>query len=173
MHAAVTRARSHALPGWQRPLGRWRRAALLKRIIDHPRKEQGSLCSNHHQRDGKTNKAGRCRNREMHSAVRLLPAEIPISFCRTISSRRKQLKSYITFEPLGVILGIMPWNYPFWQVFRFAVPTIIAGNACLLKHASNVPMAAMEIERLFVESGYPRSIFQTLLTDAGTAGRTH
>ena len=75
------------------------------------------------------------------------------------------LKSYITFEPLGVILGIMPWNFPFWQVFRFAVPALMAGNVCLLKHASNVPATALAIERLFRDSGVPDHVFKTLLVE--------
>lgn len=80
-------------------------------------------------------------------------------------------RSYVTYEPLGVILGIMPWNYPFWQVLRFAVPTLAAGNACLLKHASNVPMAAIAIERLFLDAGFPAGLFRSLLIDAETAGK--
>ncbi len=77
-------------------------------------------------------------------------------------------KSYVTFQPLGVILGIMPWNFPFWQVFRYAIPALSAGNVCLLKHASNVPMTALAIERLFREAGLPPAVFQTLLTDSAT-----
>ncbi|RXA20506.1 NAD-dependent succinate-semialdehyde dehydrogenase [Methanosarcina sp. MSH10X1] len=78
-------------------------------------------------------------------------------------------KSYVTFEPLGVIFGIMPWNFPFWQVFRFAVPAICAGNVCVIKHASNVPGSALEIEKIFIEAGFPESVFTTLLIDSKTA----
>lgn len=78
-------------------------------------------------------------------------------------------KSYVTFEPLGVILGIMPWNFPFWQTFRFAVPTLIAGNVCLLKHASNVPRSALEIEKVFTGAGLPQDVFKSLLIDSRTA----
>lgn len=80
-------------------------------------------------------------------------------------------RSIVSFEPLGVVLGIMPWNFPFWQVFRFAVPVMAAGNVCLLKHASSVPLTALEIDRLFRDSGLPGGVFQTLLIDAGTAVR--
>jgi succinate-semialdehyde dehydrogenase/glutarate-semialdehyde dehydrogenase len=78
-------------------------------------------------------------------------------------------KSYVTFEPLGVIFGIMPWNFPFWQVFRFAVPAMCAGNVCVLKHASNVPRSALEIEKAFLEAGLPDHVFKTLLIDSSTA----
>lgn len=78
-------------------------------------------------------------------------------------------KSYVTFEPLGVIFGIMPWNFPFWQVFRFAVPAICAGNVCVLKHASNVPQSALEIEKVFIEAGFPENVFNTLLIDSKIA----
>lgn len=79
-------------------------------------------------------------------------------------------KSYIRFDPLGVVLGIMPWNFPFWQVFRFAVPAILAGNGVLLKHASNVPQCASKIEEIFNASGFPSGLFKTLLIDAKTSG---
>ncbi len=79
------------------------------------------------------------------------------------------LRSYVAFEPLGIILGIMPWNFPFWQVFRFAVPALAAGNVCLLKHASNVPLTALAIEKLFQDSGLPPYVFKTLLVDSGVA----
>jgi succinate-semialdehyde dehydrogenase/glutarate-semialdehyde dehydrogenase len=78
-------------------------------------------------------------------------------------------RSYVTFEPLGVILGIMPWNFPFWQVFKFAIPTICAGNVCVLKHASNVPRSALEVEQMFLDAGFPEGVFKTLLIDSKTA----
>src|SRR5438094_763938 len=72
-------------------------------------------------------------------------------------------RSYVRFEPLGPVLAVMPWNFPFWQVFRFAAPALMAGNAGILKHASNVPRCALEIERLFRAAGLPEGLFGTVL----------
>jgi succinate-semialdehyde dehydrogenase/glutarate-semialdehyde dehydrogenase len=74
-------------------------------------------------------------------------------------------KSYVRYDPLGVVLAIMPWNYPFWQVFRFAAPTLMAGNGALLKHAENVPRSAMAIERIFKDAGFPSDLLRTLIID--------
>ncbi len=76
-------------------------------------------------------------------------------------------RSYVRFQPLGVILAVMPWNFPFWQAFRAGLPALAAGNVMLLKHASNVPQCALAIEEVFREAGVPDGVFQTLLIGSG------
>ncbi len=72
-------------------------------------------------------------------------------------------KSYVSHQPIGIVLAVMPWNFPFWQVFRFAAPALMAGNVGVLKHASNVQGCALAIENIFVESGFPENVFRTLV----------
>jgi succinate-semialdehyde dehydrogenase/glutarate-semialdehyde dehydrogenase len=76
-------------------------------------------------------------------------------------------QSYVRFQPLGVLLAVMPWNFPFWQAFRAALPALTAGNVMLLKHSSNVPQSALAIEEVFREAGVPEGVFQTLLIGSG------
>ena len=92
------------------------------------------------------------------NAARLL-ADEPVESTAT--------KSYVRFQPLGVILAVMPWNFPFWQAFRAALPALAAGNTMLLKHSSNVPQCALAIEDVFREAGVPKGVFQTLLIGPG------
>src|SRR5205814_7407335 len=79
-------------------------------------------------------------------------------------------RSYVRHEPLGAVLAIMPWNFPFWQVFRFAAPALMAGNAAILKHASNVPRCALTIAEIFRDAGFPRGLFATVLIGSSAVG---
>jgi succinate-semialdehyde dehydrogenase/glutarate-semialdehyde dehydrogenase len=93
-------------------------------------------------------------------------AEHAAEFLADVSASTDASKSFVHYQPLGVILAVMPWNFPFWQVFRFAAPALMAGNVGLLKHASNVPQCALAIEAIFREAGFPEGAFQTLLIGA-------
>ncbi len=101
--------------------------------------------------------AGACEWNAEHAA-RLLAPRVEASDAS---------RSMVRFDPLGVVLAVMPWNFPFWQVFRFIAPHLMAGNGGLLKHASNVPQCALAIEALMRDAGFPPALFRTLLVGAG------
>jgi succinate-semialdehyde dehydrogenase/glutarate-semialdehyde dehydrogenase len=96
-----------------------------------------------------------CRYYADHAAEILAPEHTPT----------EHAESYVRYDPLGVILAVMPWNFPLWQVIRFAAPALMAGNVALLKHATNVPQCALAIETLMRRAGFPRGVFQTLLLE--------
>jgi succinate-semialdehyde dehydrogenase / glutarate-semialdehyde dehydrogenase len=146
------------------------RAAVLRRaadLLDGRRDDYARLMT---REMGKTVSAARDEAAKCAGALRFY-AERAAEFLANEPVAMDGERSYVAFEPLGVVLAVMPWNFPFWQVVRFAAPALAAGNVGLLKHASNVPGCALALEQLFRDSGAPPGVFQTLLIEsAGVAG---
>jgi succinate-semialdehyde dehydrogenase/glutarate-semialdehyde dehydrogenase len=92
------------------------------------------------------------------------------SFLQKESRASSASESYVQYTPLGTVLAIMPWNFPFWQLFRFAAPALMAGNTAILKHASNVPQCALAIEEIFAAAGFPKGTFRTVLVPGSETG---
>jgi succinate-semialdehyde dehydrogenase / glutarate-semialdehyde dehydrogenase len=150
----------------------WRRKSFAERA--EPMRKAGAILRNEAQ------DFGRLMAREMGKPVRDGVAEVQKSAlaCDFYADNAERFlarepvatdarKSFVTFNPLGVVLAVMPWNFPFWQVFRFAAPGLMAGNAAVLKHASNVPGCALAIEDIFRRAGFPENLFRTLLISSG------
>ena len=161
-HAAATIAKAHA--AWQS----WRaapfatRGSLMKKAAGLLRQRNSDLARLMANEMGKPLAQGNaevekcawvCDYYADHAEAHLSPDVIGT----------ESTKSYVAFEPLGVVLAIMPWNFPLWQVFRFAAPALMAGNVGVLKHASNVPGCALAIESIFQDAGFPDNVFRTLL----------
>lgn len=114
---------------------------------------------------GKTIKSAIAEAQKCASVCRYY-AENAEEFLKDLLGSTDASKSFVRYQPLGIILAVMPWNFPLWQVFRFAAPALMAGNVGILKHASNVPQCALKIEEIFTEAGFPDGAFQTLLIGA-------
>jgi succinate-semialdehyde dehydrogenase/glutarate-semialdehyde dehydrogenase len=154
---------------------RWRettfadRAFIMTRAAELLERERGEL--------------GRLMTREMGKPIRAAMEEAAkcASACRYYAknaaqhlSRRdvstEDKESFVLYQPIGIVLAVMPWNFPFWQVFRFAAPALMAGNVGLLKHASNVPQCGLAIEDVLRRAGVPEGVFQTLLVGSDAVG---
>lgn len=92
-------------------------------------------------------------------------------FLKDETAEAGYVKSFVAYQPIGAVFAIMPWNFPFWQVFRFAAPTLMAGNVALLKHAPNVSGCSLAIEKIFTEAGAPEGVFQSLIVDVNVTER--
>lgn len=138
------------------------RAELLVRLNAVLMKRSGELAELMAREMGKPLQQGKAEIEKCAWACEFYAREGP-GFLRAEEAPTEASRSFVTFEPLGVILAVMPWNFPFWQVFRFAAPTLLAGNAALLKHAANVCGCALAIEDLFREAGAPENLFRALL----------
>ncbi len=146
------------------------RAASVRRLAEHLRAEKRKYAELMTKEMGKPIKESLA---EIEKCAWLCDyyAEKAPGFLEPEQIPTEAAKSYVTFEPLGVVLAIMPWNFPFWQAFRFGVPAVSAGNVVVLKHASNVPGTALAIEEAFKAAGFPDHVFTTLVIDAKEAMR--
>jgi succinate-semialdehyde dehydrogenase/glutarate-semialdehyde dehydrogenase len=158
---AIARAARAAFEAWRRT-GFAERAAAMSRAAAVLRRRKDEFAALMTREMGKTltegraeieKCAGNCDFYAAHAEQFLAPE--PVQF--------DGADAKVVFRPLGTVLAVMPWNFPFWQVFRFAAPTLMAGNTAVLKHASNVPGCALAIEEVFREAGFPKDVFRTLL----------
>ena len=140
------------------------RAALLKKVAIVLRDEKEECARLMAMEMGKPVTQGRS---EIEKCARVCEyfAENAEDFLKPEQVPTDATKSYISFQPIGIVLAIMPWNFPFWQVFRNAAPNFMAGNTVVLKHALNVPGCALKIESIFQKAGYPADIFRSLLIE--------
>ena len=168
-HVAAIVEQSHrTFLAWKRTEIAIRAAAMHRaaRILKERAADYGILMA---QEMGKTAKDGKAEA-EKCAWVCEYYADNASTFLAPEAVETEASTSFVTFQPLGVVLAVMPWNFPFWQVFRFAAPALMAGNAGILKHASNVPGCALAIENIFLEAGFPKHLFRTVLIGGGMVG---
>jgi len=145
------------------------RSALLRKLADVLNKRKNELAHLMATEMGKPLKQGLAEVEKCVS-VCIYYADNAESFLKEQLIETEASKSYVTFQPIGVVLAVMPWNFPFWQVFRFLAPALAAGNCGVLKHASNVPGCALIIEDMVKAAGFPPHVFQTLLVGSSEVG---
>jgi len=158
---AAVRAAHEAFLSW-REVDFEARGVLLSRAADLLDRDKDRLAMLMADEMGKPLAQGRSEAEKCAWACRYF-AEHAVRFLAAEPIPTDARRSFVTFPPLGVILGVMPWNFPFWQVFRFAAPALMAGNAAILKHASNVSGCALAIAESFAEAGLPDGLFRALL----------
>lgn len=159
--AAILRASEDAFRDWRRtPIDE--RAAILKRAGALLRERSEELARLMALEMGKPLTQGRAEAEKSAWGCDYY-AENAHAFLKAEEVQTDATRSLVSFEPLGVVLAVMPWNFPFWQAFRFAAPALTAGNVALLKHASNVSGCALAIETILHDAGVPRDVFRTLL----------
>jgi succinate-semialdehyde dehydrogenase/glutarate-semialdehyde dehydrogenase len=165
--AEVERRIANASAGFEE-LGRTtfaQRAAWLRTAAELLDNEAPDIAETMTTEMGKTLAAAKAEANKCATAMRFY-AEHAEEFLADVPADAEDVKAksaYVTYQPLGVVLAVMPWNFPLWQVVRFAAPALMAGNAGLLKHASNVPQTALYLGELFVRAGFPEGAFQTVL----------
>src|SRR6185503_14424951 len=159
--AAALAAAVLAFDGWRRTSFD-ARAAVLRRAGALLRDRRDALARLMALEMGKPVTQGRAEAEKCASVCEFY-AERAAALLAPEAAPTEARESYVAFEPLGVVLAVMPWNFPLWQVFRFAAPALMAGNVGLLKHASNVPQCALAIEEICTRAGFPQGAFQTLL----------
>jgi succinate-semialdehyde dehydrogenase/glutarate-semialdehyde dehydrogenase len=138
------------------------RVAMMIRAAEILQQEKDSFARMMTQEMGKTLKSA-VQEAEKCAFGCLYYAENAERFLADEEAKTNATRSFVRYQPIGLVLAVMPWNFPFWQVFRFAAPALMAGNVGLLKHASNVPQCALAIEDIFRRAGFPEGAFQTLL----------
>ncbi|MGJ7030158.1 NAD-dependent succinate-semialdehyde dehydrogenase [Niabella hirudinis] len=139
-----------------------KRANLLRNAAGVLRRQKNELATLMAQEMGKPLKDG-VAEIEKCAGVCEYYAENGAAFLKDQKIKTGARNSFVTYQPIGVVLAVMPWNFPYWQCFRFIAPALMAGNAGLLKHASNVPGCALSIEQVLLRAGFPKGVFQTLL----------
>ena len=148
------------------------RVAMMIRAAEILQQEKDSFARMMTQEMGKTLKSA-VQEAEKCAFGCLYYAENAERFLADEEAKTNATRSFVRYQPIGPVLAVMPWNFPFWQVFRFAAPALMAGNVGLLKHASNVPQCALAIEDIFRRAGFPEGAFQTLLIGSDRVNTDH